>query len=479
MYKRSTHRWLKHLDFIVLDEIFLQLAFVLSYMIRHGFRYLPYRYESYRMMAMMLLVLDVLVPVMFNTMHDVIKRGYYREFVLTCKQAVLVFAAMIFCNFAVQTSDVYSRITIVLTAVFHILFGYVTRLIWKRVVRNRRNVVRDAMLLVADTRSAERVIDSLNPSDTHTIVGVVLTDAAEGVKECRGIPVVSDIRGAADYIVREWIDGVFVYSVDSEQVKTLMDQCREMSVPVHLRLPIDENSIGDRSFVEKIGGFSVVTTTSNYVTPGQALIKRLMDIAGGLVGSLAALIVLAIVGPMIKKASPGPILFKQERIGQNGRKFKMLKIRSMYLDAEERKKDLMKQNRVADGMMFKLDWDPRIIGNKVVDGKQVTGIGEKIRKRSLDEFPQFFNVLKGEMSLVGTRPPTVDEWEKYEYHHRARLATKPGLTGMWQVSGRSGITDFEEVVKLDTEYINNWSVGLDIRILFETVRAVFKQDGAM
>lgn len=189
--------------------------------------------------------------------------------------------------------------------------------------------------------------------------------------------------------------------------------------------------------------------------------------------------VIAIVGPKIKKESPGPILFKQTRIGQNGKRFKFYKIRSMYMDAEDRKKELMKQNRVSDGMMFKMDFDPRIIGNKIVDGKQVAGIGEKIRSSSLDEFPQFFNVLKGDMSLVGTRPPTEDEWEKYKYHHRARLATKPGLTGMWQVNGRSGITDFEEVVKLDTEYINNWSIGLDLRILLKTVKTVLKKEGAM
>ena len=149
------------------------------------------------------------------------------------------------------------------------------------------------------------------------------------------------------------------------------------------------------------------------------------------------------------------------------------------MNADAQKQDLMDKNQIKDGMMFKLDWDPRIIGNKLVDGKQTTGIGEKIRSSSLDEFPQFFNVLKGDMSLVGTRPPTEDEWEKYKYHHRARLATKPGITGMWQVSGRSKITDFEEVVKLDTQYINNWSIGLDIRILLKTVKAVLKHDGAM
>lgn len=152
----------------------------------------------------------------------------------------------------------------------------------------------------------------------------------------------------------------------------------------------------------------------------------------------------------------------------------------MYMDADARKQELMSQNRVSDGMMFKLDFDPRIIGNEVLaDGTRKTGIGEFIRKNSIDELPQGFNILLGQMSLVGTRPPTVDEWEKYELHHRARLATKPGLTGMWQVSGRSEITDFNEVTRLDTEYIENWSIGVDIRILLKTVVAVLRHKGAM
>lgn len=158
----------------------------------------------------------------------------------------------------------------------------------------------------------------------------------------------------------------------------------------------------------------------------------------------------------------------------------MYKFRSMYMDAEERKKELMAENRVKDGMMFKLDWDPRIIGSRQLpDGTVKKGIGNFMRDWSLDEFPQFINVLKGDMSLVGTRPPTVDEWEKYNLHHRARLATKPGVTGMWQVNGRSNITDFEEVVKLDTQYITEWNMGLDFRILLKTVGVVFKREGSM
>ena len=157
--------------------------------------------------------------------------------------------------------------------------------------------------------------------------------------------------------------------------------------------------------------------------------------------------------------------------GKNGKKFKIYKFRSMYMDAEERKKELMNQNRVKGGMMFKIENDPRIIGGK-------KGIGNFIRNYSIDEFPQFWNVFKGDMSLVGTRPPTVDEWKQYDPYHRGRLAVKPGLTGMWQVSGRSDITDFEEVVKLDMEYVKNWNIGMDIKILFKTGGVVLKGSGS-
>jgi len=130
-------------------------------------------------------------------------------------------------------------------------------------------------------------------------------------------------------------------------------------------------------------------------------------------------------------------------------------------------------------MMFKLDFDPRVIGNrKTADGKVKTGIGAFIRRTSIDEFPQFFNVLIGNMSLVGTRPPTIDEYKKYKLHHRARLSIKPGITGLWQISGRSDITDFEEVVNLDKEYINTWNMGLDIKIILKTIRQVFTGRGA-
>lgn len=301
-----------------------------------------------------------------------------------------------------------------------------------------------------------------------------------GKKIC-GVPVVANAEELPMYVCQEWIDEVLV--VISEQLpypEELIDKLTETGVTVHLNLAKITNKTGKRQFVEKVGEYTVLTTSLNYASAGQLLLKRLMDIFGGLVGCIATGIICLFVGPAIYIASPGPIFFSQERVGKNGKKFKMYKFRSMYMDAEERKAELMKENKLGDGKMFKMDFDPRVIGNKVLsDGTHKTGVGDFIRRTSLDEFPQFFNVLKGDMSIVGTRPPLISETNLYEPHHKARLAIKPGITGMWQVSGRSDITDFEEVVRLDKEYIENWNIGLDIKILFKTVMVVVKKDGSM
>ncbi len=170
--------------------------------------------------------------------------------------------------------------------------------------------------------------------------------------------------------------------------------------------------------------------------------------------------------PVIMLETPGPAIFKQMRVGKNGRTFEIWKFRSMGVDAEAKKEALLARNEMSDHM-FKVTDDPR-----------VTRVGAFLRKTSIDELPQFYNVLRGDMSLVGTRPPTVQEVQNYELRYRKRISITPGITGMWQISGRSDITDFEEVVRLDSEYITNWTVWMDLKILCKTVLVVLKKRGS-
>ena len=288
---------------------------------------------------------------------------------------------------------------------------------------------------------------------------------AAATEEIAGVPVVSNYAGVRDYLMENVVDSVFLnLQLDSKKSRRLNHELIRAGVTVHINLVRVPEDIPNRT-VERLGNYTVLTTGLRLASARQIMMKRLLDIAGGLVGSLLTVIVSIFVGPVIYFQSPGPIYFKQKRVGKNGRTFEIYKFRSMYMDAEERKQELMQQNEM-DGLMFKMKDDPRI-----------TPVGRFIRKYSIDELPQFFNVLKGDMSIVGTRPPTVDEYEQYQVHHRGRLASKPGITGLWQVSGRNQITDFEEIVELDTEYIMKWSVVEDIRIILKTVRLVLHGDG--
>ena len=483
MYRKDSKRWLKHIDFIVLDMICLQLAYVLAYAIS-GYGFNPYAIIIYRNMAVFLELADLIVIFAYGTMKSVLKRGYYRDFVVTVKHSVMVGALAVLYLFMLQQGQKFSRLALILTIVIYLLLTYLVRELWKKFLRKKMEDGGERKLLIITSEdAAEQVVVNMKENNyaRYTLAGVAVIDADWTGKKVHGVPVVANEETAAMYVCQEWIDEVLI--VISEVLpypSELIEQLTETGVTIHLNLAKITNVPGKKQFVEKVGNYTVLTTSINYASSKQLMLKRLMDIAGGLVGCILTGIICVFVGPAIYIASPGPIFFAQERVGKNGKKFKMYKFRSMYMDAEERKAELMKDNKLGDGKMFKLDFDPRVIGNKILpDGTHKTGIGDFIRRTSLDEFPQFFNVLKGDMSIIGTRPPLISETSLYELHHRARLAIKPGITGMWQVSGRSDITDFEEVVRLDKEYIENWNIGMDIKILFKTVLVVFRKDGSM
>lgn len=270
-----------------------------------------------------------------------------------------------------------------------------------------------------------------------------------------------------NYAKRHQVDLV-IFSVNHiarKKIEHLIEAFSEMGIDS--LITIDSFAIETlETKLEDFGTTNVIRLSPRLFTDGELLLKRLMDIAGALVGCFICLIFGLIVAPLIFLEDPGPIIFKQKRVGRNGKFFYIYKFRSMYQDAEAKLQTLKDQNEM-QGFMFKMKNDPRI-----------TKIGKILRKTSIDELPQFFNVLEGSMSLIGTRPPTVDEYNQYSAHHKRRISIKPGITGLWQVSGRSEITDFEEIVRLDCFYIDHWSITGDIKILLKTFAAVFTGKGS-
>lgn len=266
-------------------------------------------------------------------------------------------------------------------------------------------------------------------------------------------------------IIRKYnIDQVYIMQKrerDIVVIQQYIDLCIQMGVTCRVVVDIYRRR-KSYSYNSSVGTYPVITYHTISLNNWELLVKRIFDIIFSLLAIIITSPIMLLTVVAIKLDSPGPALFKQVRVGKNGRHFKIWKFRSMYVDAEEMKHKLLSQNEVKDGMMFKMKNDPRI-----------TRVGKVIRKLSIDELPQFFNVLSGSMSFVGTRPPTLDEVEKYQTNQWRRISIKPGITGMWQVSGRSNIKDFNEVVRLDVEYIDSWNLLLDLKLLLKTVSVVF------
>lgn len=270
-----------------------------------------------------------------------------------------------------------------------------------------------------------------------------------------------DIQSMIKMIRESIVDEVYIsYPRGKEyhlQIDELLERLEALGLPVRVSLNFDDlQDYYEQSYCT-LGSESGVLLAPYNLHPDQLIMKRALDIIGSIVGLLILGLIYPIVAACIKIESPGAVLFSQLRVGKGGREFRILKFRSMYSDAEGRKKDLEEHN-IHGGLMFKMEGDPRI-----------TPVGKFLRKYSIDEIPQFWNVLLGDMSLVGTRPPTVDEVAEYEDHHHRRISIKPGITGLWQVSGRNQITDFDEIVSLDVKYIKSWNIWLDIQIILRTL----------
>ena len=456
------------------DLLLLVLAFLSAYVLRvevigswtgeQGF--LPLSTYSW----MLYLSAPLLMYLLHKAgMYGSLRRRSYGEVIaLTARPFLSAFALMGLAVFLLQEKS-YSR-TVFLG---YFLFGFVLLATAKLGLRalargarrqgfNTRNVI-----IVGTNGDARRIGHLLaeSPEYGYVVLGHLLgwgEDEPEGAAP----RLLGHVRDLPTLLDHQTVDEV-VLAVPYARIpdyESAIGHCEEVGVPIHLKIDRVATLLA-RTYASELGDYPMLTLASTPQDPLERLAKRFIDIAAAaaLLTLLAPL--LACVALAVRCTSSGPVFFRQTRAGLNGRRFVLYKFRSMRADAESRQVNLLAQNEMS-GPVFKMRLDPR-----------VTPVGRLLRRWSLDELPQLWNVLRGDMSLVGPRPPIPDEVDRYERWQRRRLSMKPGLTCLWQVRGRNHI-DFDEWMKLDMHYIDNWSLGLDLRILARTIPAVLFARGA-
>lgn len=439
------------------DLVSIGISFVLATYIRFGnFRDMGDK-EIHFQVCLVFLLFCTIYSFFIDWNRNFLKRNLWKELYAVVQYNLIMILITQTIMYFLKWADVFSRAVMIYFAGINLLLSFFLHLLIKKVMKLHysSDLSKIKVLVITQKAMAEEVVSRLAHSldINFQIVDTVFVEEM-----------------ADNFLLKATqmaLDEVFLYAPELPQKKAqeMINSFDEMGVDCHYCVELP-GTASDRSAINNFGSYCVITYTRFQSSYKRLLIKRVMDIVGGMIGLLITLLFFPFVAIAIKLDSTGPVLFSQVRIGRNGRRFKIYKFRSMYMDAEERKKELEKQNEM-QGLMFKMENDPRI-----------TRVGKFIRKTSIDELPQFYNVVKGDMSLVGTRPPTADEFEKYNQYYRRRISMTPGLTGMWQVSGRSEIENFDDVVKYDLAYIDNWSLTLDIKILLRTVLVVLAGRGS-
>lgn len=450
----------KKLFYLLSDIVAMTLTYWISTL------FYDFKFFGSKFFSVSFILLIIVVGIMSNEYSNISSRGYLKEAkaaLLYGIKVIVLFSFVLILGKIRFLSDIatLSYVFLIKTYCLSVALVYLGRISVKHLLRHQKPDNKRALLVT--NFAGDRKLEQLLSHQNYEVVAYCSNQKYYNLH----IPVISGINEIRNFIANNQVDEIFVDTDARADYVETMRYLKLLGIPITINISSYSDYYLGSSVIKKISDFTFVTSAITIVRFRQIVLKRLMDISIALVGIFLTGIVALIIAPIVKKESPGPLLFKQIRVGKYGKKFYIYKFRSMYIDAEKRKKELLSQNDLDTHLMFKMENDPRIFP-----------FGQKLRDWSLDELPQFINVLKGDMSVVGTRPPTLDEYKKYEIHHFKRLATKPGITGLWQVSGRSDITDFEEVVSLDLKYIQNWSIGQDIKIIAKTFAVVLKREGS-
>ena len=451
-YIRRNNKFL----FLVTDLIALSLAYILSFNFQEKSKDNLYFF-------IVMNVIGILVALMSEDYWTISERGYLKEFKSTSIYVLKIVSLFTLFLVIFNRKDFFNiveSLELIIYLVLAFVFIYCVRTISKRINNRYRDDSRNIIIL-SDFCDLDTIGEL---PDNYEVLAYANTSKEEFYNDK---PVVHNISEIRDFLSCHRVDEIYANLSSQTSLVEIFKIFEILGIPTKINITPIIKEVGANTVVTFQGDNIYLTSAIKIATLRQVILKRVMDIAISIVGILLTILVGLIILPIVKKQAPGPLIFTQTRIGQNGKKFKIYKFRSMYMDAEERKAKLLSQNELETTLMFKMENDPRVFP-----------FGQKLRDWSLDELPQFINVLKGDMSVVGTRPPTFDEYKQYDLQHFKRMQVKPGITGMWQVSGRSNILDFEEVVKLDMKYIENWSLRQDIKIILKTIMVVLKREGS-
>ncbi len=458
---------------ILTDLALIALGFVGGYWVRYDLRwFLDVAYHAPLSAYLPFLTLYVVVLPLFFWMDGVYRhwRGSWMEQMYRIVNATTKVTVLMLAITFVFRPRVYSRVMLVEVGLLTILLTGVARAIEGAMLARlrARGIGVTRAIIVGAGEVGRRVMRNIyaQPELGYRVIGFVDDDPEKGHTDIGPFKALGPLDNLAQAIEEHQADEVIITLpwMYHRKIMGIVRECQRRHVRARVVPDLFQMSLSQVD-VESLGGIPLVGVREISIGRGALLVKRTVDIIGALLGLVLGAPLFGLIALAIRLDSPGPIIFRQTRVGLGGRPFQMYKFRSMYEGAEEQQALLAILNE-ARGPIFKIRDDPRL-----------TRVGRFLRRTSLDELPQLINVLRGEMSLVGPRPPLPAEVEQYKEWHKKRLEAPPGMTGLWQVSGRSRLS-FDEMVLLDIYYIENWSLWMDFKILARTVPKVLFGEGA-